>query len=313
MFRTDEIEIECEAVLYENHVAFNARMADEKATLQEFLDLGQGRRSMINFTVLGIHATCGRGYSTQNGSEVSGNSSGTCTPCAIGFHKEALDDSPCLRCPKFASTNSTGTTDEALCSCKDGYMLTNTSSMCASKSQYVSIEDAKAAASAVSSVVGAVVGMNVAVAVGTVVASSVSSAVAASSGGAVGGAVGGAGGSFSAGGGAPGGGTGAGGSSGGISSGTIKISSGTLPLITQVQYLNQVGRIGEKRQENNRLTLSLRGPRTPDGHFVCFLKTCQLGLPIAAGDMVCVQAVPNARRACRHIQRASRGPTLTWA
>ena len=172
--------------------------------------------------------------------------------------------------------------------------------MCASKSQYVSIEDAKAAARAVSSVVGAVVGTNVAVAVGTAVASSVSSAVAASSGGAVGGAVGGAGG------GAAGGGTGAGGSSGGS-------SSGTLPLITQVQYLNQVGRIGEKRQENNRLTLSLRGPRTPDGHFVCFLKTCQLGLPIAAGDMVCVQAVPKARRACRHIQRASRGPTLTWA
>ena len=265
MFHPDEIEIECEAVLYEDQAAFIARMADEMATLQEFLDLGQGRRSMTNFTVLGIHATCGRGYSTENGSEVSGNSSGTCTPCAIGFHKEALDNSSCLRCPKFASTNSTGTTDEALCSCKDGYMLTNTSSMCASKSQYVSIEDAKAAARAVSSVVGAVVGTNVAVAVGTAVASSVSSAVAASSGGAVGGAVGGAGG------GAAGGGTGAGGSSGGS-------SSGTLPLITQVQFLNQVGRIGEKRQEKNRLALSLRGPRTPDGHFVCFLKTFELGL-----------------------------------
>lgn len=224
--------------MYEDHTAFIARIADTSASLQEFLDLGQVSRSMTKVKVLGMHATCGRGYSTENGSAVAGNSSGTCTPCEFGFHKEALDDSPCLQCPTFASTNSTGTTDGALCFCEDGYMLINGSSACVSKSQYVSVEDAKAAARAVSSIVGAVVGANVAVTVGTVVASSVSSAVAASSGGAVGG-------------GAASGGAGAGGSSGGSS------SSSTITLITQVQFLNQVGRIGETRQENNRQALSL--------------------------------------------------------
>ena len=63
MFRTDEIEIECEAVLYENHVAFNARMADEKATLQEFLDLGQGRSLAAAGRLLAIYGSLVDRYS----------------------------------------------------------------------------------------------------------------------------------------------------------------------------------------------------------------------------------------------------------
>ena len=77
----------------------------------------------------------------------------------------------------------------------------------------------------------------------TQVASSVSSAVAASSGGAAGGVVTGGGG-FSASGGTAG--------SGGSGS-----SGGTLTLITQVQFLNQAGRIGECRLTLASSVLSL--------------------------------------------------------
>jgi len=165
--------------------------------------------------VLSMQVTCGQGHSLEPGTSNSSSagaasnvSSDVCTPCSIGFYKEALDDSACLACPKFASTNLSGTMDASFCK----------------GSQFVSIEDAKEAARAVSTAVGVVVGTNVALAVGTAVASSVSSAVAASSGGAVGGAVGGSGGAAT-------------GEAAGSSSSSS--SGGTLTLVTQVQTLSR--------------------------------------------------------------------------
>ena len=193
-----------------------------------------------------MSATCGLGYSPEPGSSNSSSPSdilntstiGGCTACALGFHKEALDNSPCVACPKRATTNSSGTTGPQWCICNDGYTASNDSALdettlvCVIKGQYVSEEDAKVAAEAVSTAVGVIVGANVAVAVGTAVASSVSTAVAASSGGAVGGVV-----------------TGSGGAATGevAGSGSSGSSGGTLTLITQVQFLNQVGKIGERQ------------------------------------------------------------------
>ena len=128
-------------------------------------------------------ATCGQGYSPEPGSSNSSDSntssSSDCMPCALGFHKEAMDNSPCLACPKHATTNFSGTIDPSSCTCNDGYTTTiasQTSSselgqslVCVNARQYVSEKDAKAAAQAVSTAVGVVVGANVAVAVGTAV------------------------------------------------------------------------------------------------------------------------------------------------
>jgi hypothetical protein len=201
-----------DAIIRRDYFDFKARMQETRVLLQEFLSATEGRRSarrmnLFRVKILDMAVTCGQGHSNEHSSsllpaaEFSYNSSfDTCSPCAIGFYKEAVDNSSCLACPKYATTNVTGTIEASLCTCKKGYTAANTSNpsdRCVFSGQYVSEKAASEAARAVSTTVGVVVGTNIAVAVGTAVASSVSSAVAASSGGTALGVVGGGGGAAS--------------------------------------------------------------------------------------------------------------------
>ena len=204
--------------------------------------------------VVNMSASCGRGHSFVPGGDSQHAGQATteetpardaglvrsvrsggnvCRPCTIAFFKQAADNSACVACARFSSTNSTGAVSEEACVCQQGYRKLNQSELasaaddearaCVSVNQYVSPTAAAEAAAGMSQAVGVAVASNVALAVGTAVASSVSSAVAASSGGAVGGAVGGGVG-------------GSGGLAGGSSGGGMAVT-----LITQVQFLNQVG------------------------------------------------------------------------
>ncbi len=216
----------------------NEIMPDTQGMFQEFLR-SDGQWIV---KVLSLSTTCGSGFSVAASAgdpDASANisSADTCIVCPRATYKYLLDNSPCSPCPKHSSTNITGALDISACACDGGFRTANESTQdasgaeqvfaCVSSTQYISTQEAADAAESVSTAVGVIVAANVAVAVGTSVGVSVSSAVAASSGGAVGGAVGGSGGAAS------------GSSSAGSSS-----SSGTLSLITQVQFLNQVGRIG---------------------------------------------------------------------
>ena len=214
--------------------------ADTSGLLEEYLGSAN-----LKTKVLTMVTTCGSGY-TPTQADPAGAANGSsdaeaCSPCQAATFKTLLDNSPCEDCPTHSSTNATGAVAESQCACNYGFTRANESELqtvslkqgfqCVSSAQYISAQAAAEVAGSVSTAVGIVVAANVAVAVGTSVGVSVSSAVAASSGGAVGGVLGGAG--------AGGSGGAAGGSSVGSSSG-----SSTLTLITQVQFLNQVGRIG---------------------------------------------------------------------
>ena len=209
--------------LLDDPMQVKSQLAETQGLLEEFLGLD----ARWIFKVLSLDLTCGIGYSPVPGSNASNISMpGVCMACSVGFYKKNLDNSPCLACPSGSSTSSKGSTNISYCACNMGYRSTNASELACVSRQYVSVKEAEDAARTVSTAVGTVVATNVALAVATAVASSVSTAVAASSGGAVGGAVGA--------GMSGGGGTvleGAGSSGGG---------SGTLTLITQVQFLNQV-------------------------------------------------------------------------
>ena len=230
---------------------FVDRLLETETMLEEYLNLlGRGRRQgNVNWEikVLAFATTCGVGYSLEPGFNSSNTTSapsgttlvpsdsdpsGICLPCWRGFHKSAADNSPCVSCPPAASTPSEGATDADSCDCVEGYRQANQTELpdgwdvdalfCVRKGQFVSVKAAKEAAQAVSAAVGVVVGTNVAVVVASTVASTVATSVAASSGGAAAAAAG----------------EGVAGSATGGSGG------GTTALITQVQFLNQVGRIG---------------------------------------------------------------------
>ena len=213
----------------------------EYADMSELLEEYFGSAN-LNTKVLTMVTTCGSGYTLMADPARAANGSSdveACSPCQTKTFKSLLDNSPCQDCPTHSSTNNTGAVAESQCACDYGYRRANESELqtgaqkhgfqCVVSAQFISAQAAAEIAGSASTAVGIVVAANVAVAVGTSVGVSVSSAVAASSGGAVGGVLGGAGGSGGA----------AGGSSVGTSSG-----SSTLTLITQVQFLNQVGRIG---------------------------------------------------------------------
>lgn len=234
--RRNVLDAAVDVVVYQDHARFLEELEETQLLLQEYLNSLQGRRQSVDaiFQVLSMRATCGRGYTTRSGSNSSSSTDADeCFPCTVGTYKQALDNSACVKCAsRHASTNMTGAIDVSSCGCVDGYSLANISDTstnytltCVGGQQYVSVENAIEASRAISAAVGTVVAANVAVGVATAVASSVSSAVAASSGATVGGATAGSGGAAS-------------GSSAGSSSG------GTLTLITQVQFLNQAGRVG---------------------------------------------------------------------
>ncbi len=215
---------------------FKVRLDETESMLQEYLNLLVRARRQGNIDwqvrVLAITTTCGVGYSLDPGSNSSIAPSDTCQPCLKGFHKSAADNSPCIPCPAAASTSSEGATHAVFCECIEDFRRANQTELpegsepdvvlCVRKGQFVSVQDAKKAAQTVSAAVGAVVATNVAVVIASTVASTVASSVAASSGGAAAAAAG----------------EGVAGSAAGSSSG------GTIALITQVQFLNQVGRIG---------------------------------------------------------------------
>lgn len=127
--------------------------------------------------------------------------------------------------PPAAASSENCTCDEAR-----GYERGNASA-CVRKAQFVSTQEAQAAAVTVSNLVVSVTVANVAVAVATSVAGAV--------GGVVGGGMGGAGAGLA---------TAEAGAAGGAaaeSSSTVQVStSGTMNLISQVQYLNVLGRVG---------------------------------------------------------------------
>lgn len=191
-----------DVVLYDDPLQVMENIAETRDLLGEHL----GDEGGMNVTVLGITATCGQGFTTGSASNSSTRSlnpskpeTGPCVACPIGSYKETMDNSPCAKCPKYASTSVEGTINASMCECGVGYLRENKSAAispidgqaCVSANQFVSVEDAKAAAQGISTAVGAVVATNVMVVVSTTVASSVSSAVAASSAGAAGGAGGG--------------------------------------------------------------------------------------------------------------------------
>ena len=213
-----------DVVLYDDPLQVMENIAETRDLLGEHL----GDQGGMNVTVLGITATCGQGFTTGSASNSSTMNpskpeTGPCVACPIGSYKETMDNSPCAECPNYASTSVEGTVNASMCECGVGYMRVNKSAAvgpiddqaCVSANQFVSVEDAQAAAQGISTAVGAVVATNVMVAVSTTVASSVSSAVAASSAGAAGGAGGGVAAET--------------GSAGGAS------SASTVTLITQVQ------------------------------------------------------------------------------
>lgn len=189
------MDVQIDVILYEDHTQFDARIAETSLMLEEFLSLTDGRRwtrRVAGSKVINMSTTCGAGHSLEPGSfngpssnaPVSNSSSSDCMACSVGFHKEALDDSPCLKCPGHATTGSTGTNAAGLCICKDGYaasgLKASNALRCVANSQHVSIPDAKAAARAMSTAIGTIIGANVAVAVGTAVGSAVTSAMASS-------------------------------------------------------------------------------------------------------------------------------------
>lgn len=247
--RRREYGANLEVELLDDPAAVTSRLTETRGLLEEFLKLDL----FSDVKVLDIKVTCGSGYSPMPGSKSSSSNvsaqdsinSSSCLACSVGFYKQDLDNSPCQACPRFSTTGVPAASNLSQCVCNTGYMPGNSTDLeCVSSMQYLSVEDAEIAARTVSSAVGAVVATNVAIAVSTAVVSSVSSAVAASSGGAVGGAVGagmgGGGGAVMAEGGSAG-------SSGGGS---------TLTLITQVQFLNQVGRIGGSEGSESLATFS---------------------------------------------------------
>ena len=224
-----------EAIVYRDQPEFVKDLADTTLLLQEYLNSLEGRRRSGSafFQVLSMQATCGRGYTTRSGPNPSNADSNACIPCGLGEYKSALDNSACVPCAaRHASTNVTGAIAASFCYCAEGHTAANISDTsnytltCVNYQQYVSVENAKGVSRAISAAVGTVVAANVAVGVATAVASSVSSAVAASSGATVGGATAGSGGAASG------------------SSSACSSSGGTLTLISQVQFLNQVGRVG---------------------------------------------------------------------
>lgn len=189
------MDVQIDAILYEDHAEFNARIDETSLMLEEFLSMTDGRRRtrrVAGLKVIDMGTTCGAGHSLEPGSfngsssnaSSSNSSSSGCMACSVGFHKEALDDSPCLKCPGHATTGSTGTNDARLCICKDGYKASSLKASnalwCVANRQYVSIPDAKATARVMSTAIGTIIGANVAVAVGTAVGSAVSSAMASS-------------------------------------------------------------------------------------------------------------------------------------
>ena len=218
-------------ILEDDIVVELARLAETRELLHEFLALDL----RFKFQVMDITITCGQGFSPDRatggvaGVRRSSHVSSACLPCSRGFYKSALDNSSCLPCPSQSKTPRTGARNASMCECEEGWVnaLANASEAglastdggpeCVSIRQFVSVEQAKLAAQTISTALGAIVGTNVAIAVTTAVVSSVSSAAAAGSGGAVT----------------------VGGSAGGAGS-----SGGTVTLLTQVQFLNQAGRIG---------------------------------------------------------------------
>ena len=224
-------------------------LAETAVLLQYFLDdvFAVHRRlslSGIRLKVLEMHATCGAGYSLSPGFIPNATnlsvmpSFQSCMPCFKGFYKSLTDDSPCVSCSAHATTQGQGATDETACDCVQEYRRANSSEVtdgmseegatviCVRLGQFVSAQVARETAQAVSAAIGVAVGTNVAVAVGTAVATSVGSALAASSGGAVSGAVG---------------------ESMLGSVGSSGSTGGTMTMITQVQFLSTVGRIGGAR------------------------------------------------------------------
>ena len=228
--------------LEDDHETFLARLTDMRSALSSFLEPSVE-------SVSAIYATCGQGHYPI---------AATCAKCAISTYKEALDDEGfeegCLPCPSDHMLTPAGATSLSLCTCdeENGYTwhrdgatgnssanvstslsegLNSSTSVvpgrCSRSWQLVTPAEAAAVANTVSNVIAVVAATNIAI------------AVVSSIGGAVGGAVGGAmGGSLLA---AEAGVAGAeagvvgGGTSGGSATGVS--ASGTVILISQVQFL----------------------------------------------------------------------------
>jgi len=196
-------------IVDDDHQIFTLGLADMEDSLSLFL--------APLFQVVGIKTTCGKGHFQNYTLSEDENSTG-CMPCDFGYFKEALDNSQCLACPKHSTTNSTGAPKSTFCECYESYVLMNVSNSSttdvdsSNTSTNRMLPERTCVKSGVSVADARAAARVVTAIVASVVASncamSMSSSAATSSSGA-----------------------GAGG-------------AGVLPLVSQVQFMNQVGKVG---------------------------------------------------------------------
>jgi len=218
----DDLSVQMSAPVTDDLDTFQVQQVEIQALLSEFLG--------PSYVVKSMAMTCGQGHYLS--------SANICEECPEGKYKSSILNDDCVVCPEH-STSLTAGKNITYCTCNAGYealsnqtnmtemnfTVANSRQFCRALAQTVSKEGAQQAATAASSVIGAVVAVNVGVGVGSAVA-----------GAAAGGAGGGAGG-------------GGGGGGGG----------GCLALITQVQMLNQLGKVGGKSSDAGGLSSFSKG------------------------------------------------------
>ena len=223
-------------VLRDDPESFSARTADLVDSLNLFL--------MPACTVLSMGTTCGAGFAppTENMTipfpDGDNASTVSCLPCAFGYFKTALDNSDCTACPEYSTTEESGSVSVLACECYDGFAMVNVSAVAEQDSQENGLQNesqtnssselssrrmpgnqsnltlnVKCVPSGVSIADARRAAAQLSVVVGAVVGANVAMSVGSSAMSTTGGA----------------------GAAGG---------AGMLPLVTQVQLLNQVGKIG---------------------------------------------------------------------
>ena len=234
-----------QAVIARDFEVFSVDSEGSAAGLESFFQI----RGLNSVAVKGFTTYCGAGYE-----EDLFNRSGkgqTCVQCQVGTFKQSTDNSACVPCGGYMTTTSVGSKSIEDCVCITGYRLqaVNDTAFAEHKANQASTintsrrekndsgtpvdsqcvlisnldpQTARSVSQAVGGFVAAVVGTNVAVTVGAAVASSIGTAV--------GGGIGSAGAATT-------------GSSNGLSASGGGAAS-CLPLISQVQFLNVMGRVG---------------------------------------------------------------------
>ena len=80
-------------------------------------------------SIVNMQTHCGKGHQPlMNAIEnqtLNVSWQGSCMACPLGYYKHSLDSSSCLACPYSKTTMLSGATNESMCTCRRGYVLSD--------------------------------------------------------------------------------------------------------------------------------------------------------------------------------------------